>query len=231
MDKAYARDDAILQARDALDKRYIVLDTETTGLREPEVVQIGIVASDGNRFSSLFKPLVPIEPGATLAHGITNEMVKSAQTIKDFWFVLNPLLTTYRIYGYNVNFDLDALNRTLVRHQCSPVVNSLGIFDLMFCYGAYKGTVNPKYGTFLWHKLESAVADCNLVWEGEMHNALADAEMTLKLLQYMANQPTSWELALDVACTHIIGGEFIGSSTIFEELLSRITYRRKDAPA
>ena len=220
-DRAYAHDDAILQARDALTHRYVILDTETTGLNAPEVVQFGCVTSDAIEFSVLVHPLAPIEPIATTIHHITNDMVADAMKFGVYWPTIQPLLKTYRVYGYNVQYDIEVVNRTLERNLIPEVLGKRDVFDVMYCYAAFVGEISPAYGTYKWHKLGVATAACGLPSEGFAHDALADAKQTLALLKYIANQHTTWEEAIQFA-----RGRVDSFDEDFDALVAQVTYGR-----
>lgn len=225
MDIAYAHDNAILSAREALGKDFAVLDTETTGLEGPEVCQIAVVYEEVPEyidvdFEALVKPSKSIDASATAVHGITNEMVENVKRIDEYWRILKPLLETKHVYGYNVHYDLKALCTSLQPFGILPLIPANHVFDVMLCYAAFAGVVNPKYGTFKWYKLGEAMAQSGLQFEGEAHNALTDAYATLALLRYIADQKTTWELALRVADKHLI------DDPEYAEAVVAVTYMR-----
>ena len=58
---------------------YLVLDTETTGIHQAEIVQIAVVDSADNvLLDTLVKPVSRIPYDATRIHGITDSMVAEA---------------------------------------------------------------------------------------------------------------------------------------------------------
>jgi len=217
MDKAFAHDDAILQARNLLTERYVIIDTETTGLVEPEVVQYAALTSDNQSHVFLMCPSKPIELAATTIHHITDELVADKPTFDKLWLQIKPLLLGYNIIGYNVQYDLKSLRRSAVRREVHDPIPVQGYFDVMLCYAAFVGEIKPEYGTFRWWKLEEALIMCGLSYEGEAHDARSDVIATWNLLQWIANQLTTWEVALNAV---------VSSGREFEEALARITYRR-----
>ena len=68
---------AVQWAREMLQREeWTILDTETTGLYAAEVVEIAIVAPDGEELvNTLIKPTIAILDGASDIHGISNLMV------------------------------------------------------------------------------------------------------------------------------------------------------------
>lgn len=126
----FARDPGFRKAPDSwLYGRWLVLDTETTGLSDARIVELGAVIMQEGRVlehrSGLFNPGKPIDPGASAVHGITDERVKRCPRITD----VNPKtgLTPARsldalaanwnvqaIVGYNlIQFDLPILRREM----------------------------------------------------------------------------------------------------------------------
>ena len=50
---------------------WVIIDTETTGLRNAEIVQIGVLHGSGEvLLDSLVKPTIPIPDKTSLIHGI-----------------------------------------------------------------------------------------------------------------------------------------------------------------
>jgi DNA polymerase-3 subunit epsilon len=219
VDKALAHDDAILQAREVLKGRYLVVDTETTGLVDPEVCQLAYVLEDAKYFDTYVKPQKPISPEATAVHGITDEMVADGHGINAYWPEVSNDILGRKIVGYNLQYDLKGIAHSLTLWGVEIDPKNYGVFDVMYCYAAFHGEVHPTHGTFKWQKLEEAYKQCGIEW-GDMHNALSDARGTLALLWYISEQRTTWEHALSIAC------RFPMTTKEFEEALAACTYAR-----
>lgn len=74
--------------------RFAILDTETAGLNDP-VCEIAWIEIDENmnvlnRVYSLIDPEVPIKPGASGVHGITNVDVCDSPTLPEFFEYIVP---------------------------------------------------------------------------------------------------------------------------------------------
>ena len=104
-----------------LDRPLVWLDYETTGKRPAtaRVVQFGMekCLPDGTEraFGTLINPTIPIPPGATRTHGITDEQVKDAPT---FASIAPRVVKTFEgcdFGGYNVRYDLDVTAAELER--------------------------------------------------------------------------------------------------------------------
>ena len=65
----------------------VFLDTETTGIGLSDVViEVAVVDSNGEMlFNGLINPERPIPEESSKVHGITNEMVKDALTMRQIW--------------------------------------------------------------------------------------------------------------------------------------------------
>ncbi len=92
----------------------IFFDLETTGTDKANdrIVEIALIRLDGEfdtryEFQSYINPTIPIPPGATEVHGITDEMVKDKPTFAQLAKKLHNIFSGCDIYGYNSNtFDI-----------------------------------------------------------------------------------------------------------------------------
>ncbi len=90
----------------------IFLDTETTDLEKPRLVQLAYkVASTGEVVNELFKPPVTISYGAMAIHHITNEMVEGKPVFlgSETYQKLNSLLAESIVVAHNAPYDLIVL--------------------------------------------------------------------------------------------------------------------------
>ena len=105
-----------LSQSDSLLDDFVVIDVETTGLREYEdnVIQVAAVRyvnyNAVDRFCTYVNPCRPIPPEASRINKITDKMVQSAPTFKNiqdeyFAFIEQSRL----VVGYNISFDLKFL--------------------------------------------------------------------------------------------------------------------------
>lgn len=96
----------------------IVLDTETTGLEEPQPIEVAYLVLKSpvglevaSTFHQVYKPAKPITLGALATHHIMDEDVEFAPPYTDFRL---PDGTEYLI-GHNVDFDWLAIGKPEVR--------------------------------------------------------------------------------------------------------------------
>ncbi len=89
------------------------VDCETTGLKPgiDKAVQVGFARFEAGRFvegaTHLVNPSMPIPPGATAIHGITDEMVKAMQTVAEVFELERStgLLKDAQPAAFNAPFD------------------------------------------------------------------------------------------------------------------------------
>jgi len=106
------RINAVMWAREqlALDD-WVILDTETTGLYNAEIVEIAIVSHKGEPLlNTLIKPSIPIPAEVTEIHGITDEIVADAPPFSEVYPRIAEVLENKRILIYNAQFDIKILN-------------------------------------------------------------------------------------------------------------------------
>jgi len=162
----------------------------------PEVIQVACVTSDGKDFNHLLCPSIPIEPGATETHHITMDMVAGEHVINDLWPQLSRFVKAYPIVGYNVTYDILAINNSLHNHDIASPVSTKDVFDVMLCYADFYGELNPSTGSFKWQKLDEALEQTNIGVPVGHHDAMVDVRSTIALLRYISNQRTTWEWAI-----------------------------------
>jgi DNA polymerase III epsilon subunit-like protein len=106
---------------------FLVVDTETTSIDDPKVVEVGIIdidlmtiikddLSSLNIIQDLINPKVDITYSAMSVHDITNEMVISKpefMSTKSYELLSNSDTTNNSILvGHNISFDLKSLRNS-----------------------------------------------------------------------------------------------------------------------
>lgn len=167
-------------ARSMIEKRPLVLDTETSGLEAShEVIELALVEMDGTvALNTLIQCQEVIPADATRIHGITNAMLSSAPTFLDVWNWLLPYCDR-EIIIYNAAFDIPLLAQTAARYQIAlPRLKShcLMIQYLGYAVGAQQcGNQQESY-----HSLEAACNHFGIAVGG--HRALSDAQAAREVL-------------------------------------------------
>jgi DNA polymerase-3 subunit epsilon len=179
-----ARDGAVAWARDRLAEGdgCVVLDTETTALDKPEIIEIAVIGLDGKElFHQRIRPADEISSGALAVHGITREMLAGCPIFTEVYPSLAELLTGKTVVSYNAGFDESALNYTCQRHGYKPL--ELRWQCAMEAYAEYFGEWSNYFGSFKWQPL----------WGGD-HTALGDCRAALERVQRMAADRLSSEV-------------------------------------
>jgi DNA polymerase III subunit epsilon len=159
------------------EERFLILDTETTGLGDAEIVDICVMSQWGQPIlNTLVKPTIPIPASATQIHGITDEMVSSAPTFPDIYPKLKQLIEGKKIIIYNMGFDCSVIRYCCKLHNLEPI--NFYSECAMLWYAQYYGAWNDYYGNYKWQKLPG----------GGEHRALSDCKAVRSLLQKMAKR-------------------------------------------
>lgn len=155
----------------------LFLDTETTGLKDPYLVQLAYIHSRGHKCSKLFKPLVPIEEGASKVTGIYDKDVAEYGPFDESsidYRLLQKCLPDSIFIAHNARFDMNVLDReglTVVKYLCTMKVARVEM------------PIEPN------HKLESLFLSLGLSapdgGEIKAHDAMGDIIMMRELLRYM----------------------------------------------
>lgn len=176
-----------------MENKYIVLDTETTGLNatEDELLQVSIIDNEGTvLFDSYIRPTQHTEwAEAERVNHITPEMVADAPTIAEVMPDINDILKRYdKIVGYNVRFDADFLkNNGAEFADNTNFVDSMKIFSLYFSADnkRCKLTEAADYFCYDWSEHKEA------------HNSLGDCFATLYVYKKLTTDTMTIERVID----------------------------------
>lgn len=195
-----------------MENKYIVLDTETTGLNaaEDELLQVSIIDNEGTvLFDSYIRPTQHTEwAEAERVNHITPEMVADAPTIAEVMPEINDILKRYdKIVGYNVRFDADFL-----KHNGAEFSNA-EYADTMKMFAPIYGEWNDQRGSYKWQKLTAAADYYGYDWSAheEAHNSLGDCYATLhvykEINEVIKNQKSEYMLLgrLQMDCNYYLG--------------------------
>lgn len=178
-------------ARDWLRRRPLYLDTETTGLGpSDEVIEIAVIDHDGTPLiDQRVRPAAPIPLAATRVHGISDADVANAPPFAAIAAELARLLHQRTLVIYNAAYDLRLLAQSARRHACRRPADSAHC--AMQLYAAFYGDWNPTRHDYRWQKLADAAAQMGLAIDEPLHSARADAVLTRRLLQAIAEPEDS----------------------------------------
>ena len=164
--------------------RFVVIDTETTGLHVyagDEIVSIALIemqglAPTGQVYTTLVNPRRDIPPLSTGIHHISDADVAMAPEIGEVLVDVIRFIGNSILIGHHVQFDIRFLNKTLyqrcrcrLRHPC---------LDTMMLYTAVCGQLGH-------YTLEEVAQDCRVTIHGR-HTAYGDAMATAAIFQVLA---------------------------------------------
>lgn len=195
-----------------MENKYIVLDTETTGLNaaEDELLQVSIIDNEGAvLFDSYIKPTQHTEwAEAERIHHITPEMVADAPTIAEVMPEINDILNRYdKIVGYNLKFDKAFLENNGAEFLSTEYADAMKMFAPIY------GEWNDQRGSYKWQKLTTAAGYYGYDWSEhkEAHNSLGDCYATLhvykEINEVIKNQKSEYMLLsrLQMDCNYYLG--------------------------
>jgi len=175
-------------AKDLLSRdNWTILDTETTGLgNDAQICQIAVYRPTWE-WQTYVCPTVPIEPGATAIHGITEGNVSGYDHFDHVFLELLKQVDSKDLVIYNAEYDLRLIRQSLKamgihiafptsdRRQCRIFTNGGSIHCAMLWFSQWVGEWNDYHGNYKWQKLP-----------GGDHSALGDCKATLEVIQRMA---------------------------------------------
>ena len=172
-------------AQQMLEQDVVIIDFETTGFNDAEIVQIGAVSQHGEiLMDTLVKPTGSIPRAATDVHGINDAMVADAPPFKEMYVKLSVLLAGKTAIAYNADFEKKIIASVCKRHRL-PLIKPMQWECAMKTYARFKGDWNPRYRSYKWHSLSKACGQQQILVINA-HNAIGDCLMTLKLIEKMA---------------------------------------------
>jgi len=161
---------AVLWAREQLNQNdWVILDTETTGLYSPEIVEIAVVNCTGEALlNTLVKPTITIPAEVTEIHGITDEMVADAPIFSEVYPRIVEVIKDKRVIIYNATFDIKVLNYCCRLHNL-PILKLGKRFDcLMEWVAQWAGNWSYYHQDYRYLPLNGghrALADCTAAFD------------------------------------------------------------------
>jgi DNA polymerase-3 subunit epsilon len=164
--------------------RFVVIDTETTGLHAyagDEIVSIALIEMQGltptgRVYTSLVNPRRDIPPVSTDIHHITAADVADAPVVEEVLCDVIPFIGDSILIGHHVQFDVRFLNKALyqlcwgyLRQPC---------LDTMMLYTAASGRLGH-------YTLEEVARECQVTIRGR-HTAYGDAMAAAAIFQALA---------------------------------------------
>lgn len=175
------------ELEDLLAGPYVVMDTETTGLNGPELVSIAVIDNQGRTLvDEIVRPAKPIEPGASVVSGFTDELVAQHPEFPTIARSVSEVLEGKTVVIYNADYDLAVLRNTYSRYGLR--LPTFRPWCAMKWFARVRGEWDSRRGSYRWQSLAKAAASCGLE-QSSPHTALADSLTTWRILQAVAGQP------------------------------------------
>ena len=155
---------------------FVVIDTETTGIRTGgnDIIEVSAIKFENfvpvSMFTTLLKPRKPIPEDATRVNGITDEMVQNAPAFAQIKSALEAFVGDYPIVAHNAEFDVKFLHVSGMDFRQGAVFYDTLELSRMHIRD-YDGTKLPNY------KLATVCDECCIYFDGA-HRSSADALAT-----------------------------------------------------
>ena len=169
----------------------IFFDTETTGVDlDSEVIELAVVSHDGEiLWNRLYKPMKKIPEFITGITHISEDMVANCFHVSKDSAGIFSLFEGKFAVAYNGNFDQKLLLQSF--KMCLKGFNASRLpyatmQDVMKLYAEYRGEPNKWNNGYRWWKLVEATDFMEIEAPKDFHRAVADAEMTRRLLVKLA---------------------------------------------
>lgn len=170
-----------------------ILDVESTGLTiEDQAVEIAVIdRQDTILINSLVNPGCPVSPGASRAHGLSQQDIESAPNTAALEPRIRKALTGRFIAAYNAPFAIGTLQYTL-RDAGFPNIQQApkGPLCVMRLFAKWMGEWVPSKQGYRWYTLENALKTAGIK-PPRQTGALGHARANLALLKHLASQAQS----------------------------------------
>jgi DNA polymerase III epsilon subunit-like protein len=158
-------------------------DCETTGLKNPEIIEIAIIDNQGETvYTGYFNPKTAIEPGAQVVHGISAEFLADKPSFEACFEELRDVIKSKKLVFFNKEFDIRALKTTCELHAVSfddlNLTFDCAMVDAAKLLGSPSGSGRIS--------LQNALKYAGLTFEGQAHCAVDDTKATLALAKRLA---------------------------------------------
>lgn len=156
---------------------FVVVDTETTGLRPGgnDIIEVTAIKFENfvpvSAFTTLLKPRNSIPEDATRINGITDEMVQSAPTFAQIKRALEEFIGNYPIVAHNAEFDVKFLHVSGFNFSENQVFFDTLELSRQHIRDCMDGTKLENY------KLATVCEECSIYFDGA-HRSMADALAT-----------------------------------------------------
>lgn len=160
------------------DDKYVILDTETTGLYDDhEVIELAVINTKGEKlYYSKFCPSIEVDEDAQRVNGFSKEILKDEPVFKSEIKTIREVLSDKVVLAYNSHFDATMLRNTANKFDESLEINHECVMRL------FQNFTDRSYRTSLQNACYEMDVDIY-----QCHDALGDCYMVLELLRAMSN--------------------------------------------
>jgi len=156
------RNNAIEWSRSVLANKdqYVIFDTETTGLKESDViVHFAVMDLDGNMLiDTKVKPMSKrrMSQDATYFHGMTMKDLKDAPLFEEVVDMFRPISASKKLLSYNARFHAEMFEQTYMNEGVTGEPIRLDCWDVKDYYVQFSG----QYNAALPGRKNTGVGDC-----------------------------------------------------------------------
>ncbi len=181
--------------------RYVVLDTETTGMPVADghrIIEIGCVELEGRNptgrhYHVYLQPDRASDEGAIAVHGITDDFLKDKPRFKDIADEFFEFIQGSELVFHNAPFDIGFINNEfalLGQTERADIAEHCGVLDtLMLARERHPGQRNNLDALCKRYGVDNSGR--------ELHGALLDAEILAEVYLAMTGGQTNLSLSAD----------------------------------
>ncbi len=175
----------LVRGMDLDNSRIIAFDLETTGTNTStdQIIQIAygyyVNGELKEPITKLFKPTIPINPGAQRVHGISMEKLQNEPLFRSEAAELREIFSSAEGFmGYNVGFDISVIQAEFERSGVPKLdLSNVSIYDAYLIWTKHEGrSLSHAVERFLGKPMEGA------------HDALADITATVNVFDKMVDE-------------------------------------------
>lgn len=168
-------------------RNFVVLDTETTGLRYPaEIIELAIIDPDRKvLLNTRLKPMHSVPAEASRIHGIFDHDLEDCPRWYDVRANMLPIIAGKDVVIYNASYDFGMFKTTDRVWELQPTIwyDDVATFHCaMLWYAQHYGMWNEYRQSYVWQKLTEACNQLAIPVENA-HGALGDCLMTIKVIE------------------------------------------------
>ena len=172
-------------------QKFLVLDTETTGLQEGEICEIAIINSEWETLlNTRVKTKLPIPKEATAIHGINDALVNDCLQWPEIQEIVLGLTKSQNVIVYNAVYDRRMMHQSDRLWGLMPAAykEQSSYFCCMEAYAEFYGAWNSFRGSYTWQSLAKAFKLVTRQEHEGAHSALKDCHATLAVTRFLLNK-------------------------------------------